>query len=94
MIFSFEIDNIKEKKNNTKNYIDNLQYSNNIFNLDDTTIKKKYDYIEESFSNYDENSEYIQKQNDVNKSSIIMNNLYSYLNNSTLYIKSFVKNND
>ena len=92
-MFSIEIDNCKLDKtvdsfyNHSYNETDSSMSTKPDLNLS-TLSKNKYDFIDESFSKYDESIEYIQKQNE----SKIINNIYNYLNNSTLFVKSLINN--
>ena len=88
-IFSMEIDNYNKVNNNNNSFYNN-SYNETVSTDTDLAISSitnnKYDLINESFSKYDETLEYIQTQN----KKTVVNKLQDYLNNSTLFVKSFI----
>ena len=84
-----EIDNYNKVNNNNNSFYNN-SYNETVSTDTDLAISSitnnKYDLINESFSKYDETLEYIQTQN----KKTVVNKLQDYLNNSTLFVKSFI----
>ena len=81
-IFTMEINNYKKNKlNNTFNNYYYNESSGSDINMSQTS-NNKYDFINESFSKYDENIDYIQQQNNSNS---VVNKIHSFI------VKSFIK---
>lgn len=101
-IFSIELSNYKnEMKNNENNKFNKNKYEDSFFKCSyikntsssDTyngfDSSNNYDLIDDSLSQYNENLDYIKKQ-DLNNSKIV-DNIYNILNTSKTYINSFIK---
>ena len=67
-------------------YIKNTSSSDTYNGFDSSN---NYDLIDDSLSQYNENLDYIKKQ-DLNNSKIV-DNIYNILNTSKTYINSFIK---